>query len=104
MPDGWGYVSALPVASSSSNRVDFNTVTLETLIDSPTDIGRYVKHYTLYTTPDGAKMYLDLFADKPQDLEIKDALINEYKRLAPEAIALYGWAPLERLSCGAYAQ
>ena len=90
MPDGWGYASALPIASTSGNRVDFNTVTLERLIDSPTDIGRYVKHYTLYTTPDGATMYLDLFADKPQDLAIKDDLLNEYKRLAPEAIALYG--------------
>jgi predicted metalloprotease with PDZ domain len=90
LPDGWGYASALPVGSSNGNRVDFNTVTVETLIDSPTDIGRYVKHYTLYTTPDGATMYLDLFADKPQDLEAKDDLINAYKRLAPEAIALYG--------------
>jgi predicted metalloprotease with PDZ domain len=90
LPEGWGYASALPVALSSGNRVDFKTVTLETLIDSPTDIGRYVKHYTLYTTADGATMYLDLFADKPQDLDTKDDLLNAYKRLAPEAIALYG--------------
>jgi predicted metalloprotease with PDZ domain len=89
MPDGWDYASALPVASRAGNRVDFDTVTLETLVDSPTDMGRYVKHYTLWTG-DGASAYLDLFADQPEDLKIKESLIDDYKRLIPEAIALYG--------------
>jgi predicted metalloprotease with PDZ domain len=89
MPDGWDFASALPVASHTGNRVDFGTVTLETLVDSPTDMGRYVKHITTWTG-DGANTYLDLFADKPEDLKIDDKLIDAYKRLTPEAIALYG--------------
>ncbi len=90
MPHGWDFASALPVVSRNGDRVDFGEVTLETLVDSPTDIGRYVKHYTLYKTPHGATMYLDLFADSPDDLKIKPKVIDAYKRLAPEAIALYG--------------
>lgn len=89
MPDGWDFASALPIASHVGNRVDFAPVSLETLVDSPTDMGRYVKHITTWTG-DGASTYLDLFADQPEDLKIGDKLIDAYKRLTPEAMALYG--------------
>src|SRR6202034_4679650 len=90
MPAGWDYASALPVGTASGNRVDFNTVSLETLVDSPTDMGRYVKHINTWTGSDGAKAYLDLFADQPESLDIDDKLIAAYKNMTPEAIALYG--------------
>src|SRR5579872_6319401 len=35
MPPDWDYASALPVANRTGQRVDFNTVSLETLVDSP---------------------------------------------------------------------
>ncbi|HEV3154062.1 MAG TPA: hypothetical protein VGZ02_09695 [Candidatus Baltobacteraceae bacterium] len=89
MPDGWDYASALPVLNRSGQRVNFDTVTLETLVDSPTDMGRYYKHITTWTG-DGATSYLDMFADAPEDLKIDDKLIDAYKRLTPEAMALYG--------------
>jgi predicted metalloprotease with PDZ domain len=89
MPQGWDFASALPQKSRDGDRVDFDTVTLETLVDSPTDMGRYVKHITTWTG-DGATAYLDLFADAPEDLKIDDKVIDAYKRLTPEAIALYG--------------
>jgi len=89
MPPGWDYASALPVKTRSGGRVDFDTVSLETLVDSPTDIGRFVKHITTWTG-DGTSTYLDLFADAPEDLKIDDKVIDAYKHLTPEAIALYG--------------
>jgi predicted metalloprotease with PDZ domain len=89
VPPGWDFASALPVKARDGDRVDFDTVSLETLVDSPTDLGRYVKHITTWTG-DGASAYLDLFADEPEDLKIDDKLIAAYKRLVPEAIALYG--------------
>lgn len=89
MPPGWDFASALPVASRSGDRVNFDTVSLETLIDSPTDMGAYVKHITTWTG-DGAATYLDLFADAPEDLKIEGKVIDAYKRLTPEAMALYG--------------
>jgi predicted metalloprotease with PDZ domain len=49
LPDNWDYASALPVASRSGSRIDFKTVTLETLVDSPTDSGRYYKHIVSWT-------------------------------------------------------
>lgn len=89
MPDGWDYASALPVGNRSGERVDFQPVTLAMLVDSPTDMGRYVKHITTYQGK-GFTTYLDIFADAPEDLDIPDKLIDAYKRLTPEAIAFYG--------------
>jgi predicted metalloprotease with PDZ domain len=89
MPPGWDYASSLPLKARDGDRVDFDTVSLETLVDSPTDIGRYVKHFTTWSG-DGATSYLDLFADAPEDLKIDDKVIDAYKRLVPEAMALYG--------------
>ncbi len=89
MPAGWDFASALPVASRAGGRVNFETVSLETLVDSPTDMGAYVKHITTWTG-DGAATYLDLFADAPEDLKIDDKVIAAYKQLTPEAMALYG--------------
>ncbi|MDE2482596.1 MAG: M61 family peptidase [bacterium] len=89
LPDKWDYASALPVQSRSGQRVDFKTVSLETLVDSPTDSGRYYRH--ILTWQQGAtKTYLDLFADHPEDLDLSPKLIAAYKRMTPEAIALYG--------------
>jgi predicted metalloprotease with PDZ domain len=89
MPAGWDYASSLPLKTRSGDRVDFAAVPLETLVDSPTDIGRYVKHITTWSG-EGTSTYLDLFADAPEDLKIDDKVIDAYKRLTPEAMALYG--------------
>ncbi len=89
MPPGWDYASALPVASRNGSRVDFNTVSLETLVDSPTDSGRFVKHITTWSGQ-GTHTYIDIFADHPEDLDIPAKLVAAYKRMTPEAMALYG--------------
>ncbi len=89
LPQGWDYASALPVASRSGNRVDFKTVTLETLVDSPTDSGKYYRHIMTWTG-DGTHTYIDMFADHPEDLVMTPKELAAYKRMTPEAIALYG--------------
>ncbi len=89
LPQGWDFASALPIESRSGNRTDFKTVTLETLVDSPTDSGRYYRHIVTWTG-DGTHSYLDMFADHPEDLELSKSLIDKYKCVTPEAIALYG--------------
>src|SRR6185437_6471294 len=89
LPDGWGYGTALPGPDQTGQRVDFAEVPLNMLVDSPLDCGRYYKHIELWRQGSAYHM-LDVFADKPQDLEIPDELIAKYRRLAPEALALYG--------------
>ncbi|MBV8283419.1 MAG: M61 family peptidase [Candidatus Eremiobacteraeota bacterium] len=89
LPPAWDYASALPVKSRSGARIDFETVTLETLVDSPTDSGRYYKHILTWSQG-GARTYLDMFADHQEDLNLPKAELDAYKRMTPEAIALYG--------------
>ena len=89
MPPAWDYASALPLERRSGQHVEFATVSLETLVDSPTDMGQFYRHITTWSE-NGAATYLDLFADAPEDLQIDDKLIDAYKRLTPEMMAFYG--------------
>ncbi|HEX5275309.1 MAG TPA: hypothetical protein VFW34_08535 [Candidatus Rubrimentiphilum sp.] len=89
LPPAWDYASALPVASRSGGRIDFKTVTLETLVDSPTDSGRYYRHITSWSGQ-GTHTYIDLFADHPEDLKLPANELAAYMRMTPEAMALYG--------------
>jgi predicted metalloprotease with PDZ domain len=89
LPKGWDYASALPVAARRGQRIDFKTVTLETLVDSPTDSGRYYRHIVTWSGQ-GTHTYLDLFADHPEDLDMPKAELAAYERMTPEAMALYG--------------
>jgi predicted metalloprotease with PDZ domain len=89
LPDGWGYGTALPGPQQSGQRVDFTQVPLNVLVDSPLDCGRYFKHIELWRQGRAYQM-LDLFADRPQDLDIPDSLLASYRHMATEAFALYG--------------
>ncbi len=89
LPMGWGYGTALPGPRQSGQRVDFDTVPLNMLIDSPLDMGRYYKHVLLWRSGDSAQ-WLDAFADKPQDLDFPSKLLQAYQRMTPQALALYG--------------
>ena len=89
LPDGWGYGTALPVARQMAQRIDFGEVSLSVLGDSPLDCGRYYQHVLLWQQGD-ARQWLDMFADEPEDLDVSRDVLDEYKRLAPEALAMYG--------------
>ncbi len=89
LPQGWGYGTALPGARQTGDRVDFDTVSLYTLVDSPLDMGRYYKHVLLWKNGDAAQ-WLDAFADRPQDLDFPAKEVAAYKRMTPQALAMYG--------------
>lgn len=89
LPAGWSYGTALPGARQTGQRVDFAEVALNMLVDSPLDCGRYYKHIELWREG-SAYQELDAFADAPQDLDFPAKLVTEYKRMTPEALALYG--------------
>src|SRR5579884_2879854 len=89
LPHDWSYATALYDAHQNGDRVDFAVTPLNMLIDSPLDMGRYYKHLLLWK--DGnATQWLDIFADKPQDLDISPKVIDAYKHMPAQAFALYG--------------
>ncbi len=89
LPPGWDYATALRGATQSGNRVDFAVTPLNMLVDSPLDMGRYVRKWDLWREG-SAFVELDAFADFPQDLDIPAALLHAYQRVPAEAFAMYG--------------
>jgi len=88
LPEGWKFACALDVKSQNGNSVQFKDTTLNTLIDSPLYAGAYFKRLDLSSGPDNT-VFLDVFADKPADLEISPEELQFHKNLVIEAQKLF---------------
>ncbi|MGA2905081.1 MAG: peptidase M61 [Candidatus Korobacteraceae bacterium] len=88
LPEGWKFASALEAKSQDDNLVQFKETTLNTLVDSPLYAGVNYKRVDLSTGPDN-RVYLDLFADEPADLEITPEELQYHKNLVIEAQKLF---------------
>ena len=88
LPPGWQDGTALKKTSGGGDTSHFETVTLETLVDSPLLAGKYFKEFPLApeVTP---RHYLDLAADGPEDLKIKPEALAAFSKLVLETGALY---------------
>ena len=88
LPAGWQFGTALTKSAGSGENIDFETVSLEQLIDSPLLTGKYFKEIPLApeVTP---KHYLDMAADGPEDLRIRQEAITAYSNLVRETGALF---------------
>ena len=90
LPAGWQFGTALRErAAAPGAQHAFHTVSLAMLVDSPLDMGRYVKKWTLWRQG-SAYVELDAFAGNPKDLQVSAATLAAYKRIPAEAFALYG--------------
>ncbi len=89
LPSGWDYATALRDVTRAGDRVDFSITPLNMLVDSPLDMGRYVRKWYLWREG-SVFVQLDAFADYPQDLEIPASLLKAYQRVPDEAFAMYG--------------
>jgi predicted metalloprotease with PDZ domain len=88
LPEGWKFASALDAKSQDGNLVQFKTTTLNTLVDSPLYAGVNFKRLDLSTGADNP-VYLDVFADKPADLEITPEEVQYHKNLVIQAQKLF---------------
>jgi predicted metalloprotease with PDZ domain len=89
LPEDWRFGTALPVTRTNNNTVEFKTVSLTTLVDSPVLAGRHFRHIEL--TPGAAPAhYLDIAADSDEALAAPPDLIDHYRKLVREAKALFG--------------
>ena len=88
MPDGWKFACALDTKSQEGSLVHFKETTLNTLIDAPLYAGVNFKRVDLSSGPDNL-VYLDVFADKPADLEITPEELQFHKNLIIEAQKLF---------------
>jgi len=89
LPHGWNYATALETASKDGDAIHFQRTTLNTLVDSPLYAGLYFSRIDLSPTPTDP-VYLDIFADRPEDLKMTPEELQAHKNLAAEADKLYG--------------
>ena len=100
LPTGFLFATALesetPPASyprTTSGPVDFKTVDLETLVDSPLFSGRYMKTFDLDPGSNAAgrvPVRLNVVADREANLDATPDELEAHRRLVQQAYRLYG--------------
>lgn len=89
LPQDWHYGTALPVESESNGQVNFKTVSLTELVDSPVVASRHFRRIPL--SPEGPiQHFIDIVADSDAALQMPPETIEEYKHLVAETGALFG--------------
>lgn len=84
LPEGWKFATALEVKSQNGNLVQFKDTTLNTLIDSPLYAGMNYRRVDISSGPDNP-VYMDIFSDKPEQLEITPEELQYHKNLVIQA-------------------
>jgi predicted metalloprotease with PDZ domain len=88
LPEGWKFATALEVKSQEGNLIHFKDTALNTLVDSPLYAGVNFKRVDLSTDP-GNRVYLDVFADTPEELAITPEELQVHQNLVKEAAKLF---------------
>lgn len=89
LPHDWQLGTALETASPSGDTTTFKPVTFDNLVDSPVYAGRYFKRVDL-NPGDKAPVHLDVFGDKPGDLEMTPEQVKVHRALVTQAVKLFG--------------
>lgn len=89
LPAGWSWASALDGGRREGDAVRFDRVALDHLADSPLYAGRHYRRYELDADP-RAPVHLDVFAERPSELDATPAQLEAHRRMVREAVALFG--------------
>ena len=87
---GWKFGSALNVARQEQGNVEFEPVSLTTLVDSPLIAGVHYRQILLSQPGENPPHYLDVVAETETALEMPATDLSSYKQLVVEANALFG--------------
>src|SRR5256885_16563800 len=89
IPGGWKFGTALTVTKESNDGIEFETVSLTTLVDSPVLAGAYMKTYDL--SPGQKPVHrLNVAADSAAMVEASPEQIAVLRQLVAETGALFG--------------
>ena len=93
LPTGWGYGSALRVRGEREGWLDFERVSLETLIDSPLYAAQSYRRIELDAPGAAWPAALHLFSDQPERLQPSEAQIEAHRALVRQGTLLFGSRP-----------
>ncbi|TMM46630.1 M61 family metallopeptidase [Qipengyuania marisflavi] len=85
VPQGWRVFTALDGQRREGDRLVWNTVDYETLVDSPIFAGKYARQWEV-----GENVRLDAIADAPKYLELAPENRQTFNKMVDEADALFG--------------
>jgi predicted metalloprotease with PDZ domain len=90
LPEGWKFGTALTTEQQSGNSVDFQPVSLTTLVDSPLIAG--LNYRQVQINPPGEKVshVIDMVGESEEALQITDKDIASLKELVAETGKLFG--------------
>ncbi len=90
LPEGWKFGTALTPAQQSGNAVEFQTVSLTTLVDSPLIAGAIYRQVQI--TPPGETLthVIDMVGESEEAIEITDKDIASLKQLVAQTGKLFG--------------
>lgn len=90
LPHGWQAGTALrPRGKATGDTLHFQTVSYNTLVDSPIFAGAYFRKVAL-NAPGGVPVTLNMVADKPGDLAYTDAELQIHRNLVRQALLTFG--------------
>lgn len=90
LPAGWKFGTALEVARSNGDEVEFSPVSLTMLIDSPVIAGVHFRKVELTKPGETPVHVMDLVADEETDLAMSAKDLAAYQKLVAETGALFG--------------
>ena len=89
LPEGWAFATALDGAESQGQTTRFAETDLETLVDSPIFAGRHSRAIELGQSG-GTRVTLNIFAERPDQLEATEAQVRPHRNLIVQADRLFG--------------
>jgi len=90
LPAGWKFGTALPVARTAGDDVEFAPVSLTTLVDSPLIAGVHYRKIELSKPGEMPVHVMDLVADSEPDLAMTPQDLAAYQKLVAETGELFG--------------
>ncbi|NBB51553.1 peptidase M61 [Rhizobium sp. CRIBSB] len=95
LPEGWRFGTAMATDAPDGQPVRFETVSVETLADSPMFAGRHYRRVDL--DPGGrSPVYLTIVGDTAEAVNITDTQINSFQALVDQADYLFGARHFDR--------
>src|SRR5438067_1447751 len=89
LPRAWKFGTALPVEAITGNSIQFKTVSLTTLVDSPVLAGSHFRRIEL-TSGSTPAHFLEIAAETDEELNAPPAVVEKYRRVIREARTLFG--------------